>query len=227
MKYPFASLLAVVLLVGCESSDRYQENVSKTVSATGMKTLEVSSVAGTVRIDAANQNTIAVEAVKKGPSAESLSHVHITVATSGDMVTVASTNDDLTTNVNVDFRITAPASLALHVHNTAGTTRIDGFTSDVISDSQAGTIDVTMAKLGDDQRVSLSNTAGTIALRVPKASDATVSAHSTVGTFDTNFSGLNASREMLVGSGGGGTVGNGSAKVSLTTTTGTIDFTGH
>lgn len=222
-----AALCGLLALAGCFSSGsfekRYAESDHKTLAAAGVKTLRVENVAGRVRVEATNANTVEVDATKRATSLDALKQIHIDIKIDGDTIAVVSTNDGVVSNANVDFTIKAPASLALNVTNTAGTTRATGFTNDVSVSSQAGTIDVDMAKLGGAQRIDLSGTAGTVSLTMPRHSDATVDAHSTVGSLHSDFPELTSSRTNVVGESGRGTIGSGSAKVTLNATTGTID----
>jgi hypothetical protein len=226
-----ASLVAILGLAGCFSGNlddsRYQEQVHRTLPSAGVKTLSVDNTAGRVRVEAWNQPDVRIDATKKARDAQGLAAMHIDISSAGDTINVKSVYDVGISNGNVEYTIKAPASLAVHVSNIAGTARVDGFIGNVHVDTQAGTVDVTLPKLGGDQVVDLSTTTGTLALSIPKNSNATVKAHTTVGTFSSDFPSVNASREMVVGEGGGGTIGNGSAKVSLSTTTGTIALDSH
>lgn len=223
-----AVVCGLLVLSGCFNGsleNRYAASEHHTISAAGATTLHVENVAGRVRIEAANGRDVDVEAMKRASSPDGLKSIHIAVTKSGDTVSiVSSTTGDLVVNPNIDLTIKAPSSLALDVSNTAGTARITGFVRDVRVHAQAGTIDVEMAKLGDGQQIDLVGTVGTVSLTVPRHSDATVAAHSTVGSFRSDFSSLRSVRENVVGESGGGTIGSGSAKVTLSATTGSIDI---
>ena len=163
-----ATLFALLALCSCgplnAQDEQYAESFHKTISANGVKTLRLVNTAGTVRIDATAGNDVVIDAVKKGRTAESVGAIHIDVASTGGTISIESRYEVSTAHENVDYRIKAPASLALEVSNMAGTMHLDGFSRDVSAKGQAGTIAVTMAKLGGDQKVDLQSTAGTIAL---------------------------------------------------------------
>jgi DUF4097 and DUF4098 domain-containing protein YvlB len=226
-----ATLFALLALSSCgplnAQDEQYVESIHKTISVNGVKTLRLENTAGTVRIDATAGSDVVIDAVKKGRTAESVGAIHVNIASAGGTISIESRYEVSPAHENVDYSIKAPASLALEVSNMAGTMHLDGFSRDVSARAQAGTIAVAMAKLGGDQKIDLRSTAGTIALTIPRKSDARVDARSTVGTFHSDFEGVEASREMLVGSHGSGTIGNGSAKVTLSATTGTIDLSAH
>lgn len=223
-----ALVCGLLALGGCFNGSlerRYAAGEHKNVSAVGATTLHVENVAGHVRIEATNGRDVDVAVMKRASSPEGLKNIHIAVTKSGDTVSIiSSTTGELVVNSNIDLTIKAPSSLALDVSNTAGAARIIGFTRDVRVHSQAGTIDVELAKLGDGQQVDLVGTVGTVALTIPRRSDATIAAHSTVGSFHSDFPSLSSARENVVGESGGGTIGNGSAKVTLSATTGSIDI---
>lgn len=225
-----ALLLATLVLGGCASTtldNRYEEHTSTSVPAGSATVLRVENTAGRVRIEPWNRGEVHVDIVKRASSADALAQTTVTVTAKGGAVAVVAAHADMTANTNVDLRIQAPASLAVRVHNMAGTTRITGFSGDVTAESRAGTIDVELTTLRGTQRIDLSSTAGTIDLTVPKHADATIQAHATIGSFHSNLPTVASTRTGVVGASGSGTIGSGSARVSLQTTTGSIDLLAH
>lgn len=224
-----AALLGLLTLCGCMggfSENRAHERFDQTLPAAGVTELHLQSVAGTVSIRAWEKPQIRIEAVKSAPDAGALKALHVTVRQSGSTVEVG-TQYDAGFGISrggVEYTIMVPAAVNLQVENTAGTVEIAGMTGNVSADAKAGTIEATMGKAGGDQNINLATTTGTVTLRIPKHSDATVTARSMVGTVESDFPSVTRTRNNLIGSGGSGKIGNGSAAIKLTTTTGTIDL---
>lgn len=222
-------ILTLIAFAGCSgnalSSDRVQEPFHQTASATGIRLVSVDNTAGRIRISASSVSQIRIDAVKRGPDEASVSRIHIDVSKNGDTLAISTRYDSGGfSRGNVNYTIELPASMAIQVSNTAGTTTITGASGDVAVSTQAGTVDVTMARVSGSQNVDLSATTGTVTLRVPNGADATVSARSTVGAFSSDFPSVTSTREHVVGVSAGGKLGSGSARITLETTTGSIDL---
>lgn len=225
-----AALLGLLSLCGCVSGgyseNRVHERFEKTLPSVGVTNLRLQNVAGTVSVRAWDKPQIRVDAVKSGPDQGALNSMHVDVRQSGSAVDVT-TKYDAGFGISrggVNYTIMLPAAVNLQVENTAGTVEIAGMTGDVSADAKAGTIEATMAKAGGGQNIDLATTTGTVTLRIPKHSDATVTAHSTVGTVDSDFPSVTSTRNNVIGSGGGGKIGSGSGTINLKTTTGTIEL---
>jgi hypothetical protein len=201
--------------------------MQQSLSATGVNVLHLENVAGKARIEAWNQSTIRIDARKNAPDVGALRGIHIAIASDRGVVDISTHYDESAAGVShggVDYTIMAPAAVALRISNIAGTTTVGGFTGDVSVKAQAGTVDAMMARVSGNHTIDLSATTGTVTLSIPERSDATVSAHSTVGSFKSDFATVSGSRENVVGSGAGGKIGDGSAQITLNTTTGTIEL---
>lgn len=224
-----AALVGLLTLCGCRggySGNRVHEEVQKTLPAAGVTELHLQSVAGTVSVRAWQNPQIRIDAVKTAPDADGLKALHVNVEQTGSSVEVSTKYDSGfgISRGGVNYTIMLPAAINLQVENTAGTVEIAGMTGDVSADAKAGTIEATMAKASGGQNIDLATTTGTVTLRIPKHSDATVTAHSTVGTVDSDFPSVTSTRNNVIGSGGGGKIGSGSATIHLKTTTGTIEL---
>lgn len=222
-------ILTLIAFAGCSgnalSSDRVQEPFHQTASLAGIRLVSVDNTAGRVRISASSAPQIRIDAVKRGPDEASVSRIHIEVSKNGDTLAISTRYDSGGfSRGNVNYTIELPPSTAIQVSNTAGTTTITGAAGDVTASTQAGTIDVTMARVSGNQNVDLSATTGTVTLTIPKNADARVDAHSTVGGFSSDFPSVTGTREHVVGVRASGKIGSGSARITLETTTGSIDL---
>ena len=79
-----------------------------------------------------------------------------------------------------------------------------------------------VGRVGGDRSIDLRATTGAVTLTIAPGSSATVEANSTVGDFASDVPGMTGEREHIVGARGVGTIGSGSARIRLTTTTGAI-----
>lgn len=212
--------------MGGYSGNRVHEEVQKTLPAAGVTELRLQSVAGTVSVRAWEKPQIRIDAVKTAPDADGLKALHVNVDQTGGSVEVSTKYDSGfgISRGGVNYTIMLPAAVNLQVENTAGTVEIAGMSGNVSADAKAGTIEATMARASGDQNIDLAATTGTVTLRIPRHSDATVTARSTVGTVDSDFPSVTSTRTNVIGSGGSGKIGSGSATINLTTTTGTIEL---
>jgi Putative adhesin len=225
-----AAVLVILALSGCAgvrfSESRVHESFDKTVPSAGVTMLHLKNVAGTIRIEAWNKPQIQIHARKSAPSIDALNALHVEVQEANGVVNVITRYDPGfgVSRGGVEYALMVPGSLNLQVENTAGTMTLAGLTANVSASTRAGTIEATMARVGGNQNIELKTTTGTIELRIPKDSNATVTAQSTVGSMDSDFPGVTSHMQHLIGAGGGGKIGNGSATITLKTTTGSIDL---
>ncbi|KAB2343322.1 DUF4097 family beta strand repeat-containing protein [Actinomadura rudentiformis] len=76
--------------------------------------------------------------------------------------------------------------------------------------------------LAGTSRVEVNTVSGEVTLRVPDSTSATVNLNSAVGQIDTSFAGLDRQDRPPVGRSLGGTIGDGSGKLSVTTVSGGV-----
>jgi hypothetical protein len=217
-----APLLALAFLAACNMS-RVSETSTQSIPVSGPAQLRVDNVAGTVRVNAWDKPVVQIEAKKYAESQDALKYVNVSVEHSGSSVTVKTSYSQPTSNGGVEFTISLPAGSSVEVNNIAGTVNLDGIGGNVNVQSQAGTIEASLPRVEGDRSVILHATTGAITLTIPKDSDATVHAGSTVGAFSTDFS-IPTSRSSMIGAVADGKLGTGSARIDLSTTTGAIDL---
>jgi DUF4097 and DUF4098 domain-containing protein YvlB len=110
----------------------------------------------------------------------------------------------------------------LRISNVAGAVDVAGMEGDLDVETQAGKISADAGIVRANRSIDLRATTGAITLTIAPGSSARVAAQSTVGAFSSAIPGITHERQNIVGSGGGGTIGSGSARIRLATTTGAI-----
>lgn len=228
--HKLVAMVILLALCGCAgggfSKNNVHERFAKTLPASGVTALHLKSVAGTVRVQAWDKPQIRIDAVKSAPDKDALNGLRVAVDETNGTVEISTQYDGGfgASRGGVEYALMVPSGLNLQIENTAGTITLAGLAGDVSADAKAGTIEATMTRVAGNQHIELNATTGTVTLRIPKNSDATVQAQSTIGNFESDFPGLTRTQRHLVGEGANGTIGKGSATIDLTTTTGSIEL---
>ncbi|MBV9719462.1 MAG: DUF4097 family beta strand repeat protein [Candidatus Eremiobacteraeota bacterium] len=229
-----ASRVAVVLaitlgLFGCNGAfgERVHETVAQSVATGAAPRVRVENVAGTVRIVGWGKPEAEVIATKYGYDAQELRNISVAVRSEPAGVAVvtsyaAGSQGGGGHQGGVNYRISVPTAASLNVQNTAGAVDVDGIAGDVAVTTEAGEITASVGRVAGSRAIDLNATTGAITLTIAGGSSARVEAGSTVGNFSSDVPGVSAVRENVVGSRGSGTIGTGSGRIRLTTTTGAI-----
>jgi hypothetical protein len=224
-----ATTLCGVILAVCACAgafgERVHEQFHQLVSVSGVPTVRVDNVAGTIRIDAWPKPTVSVEATKYGYDAGEVRNIAIDIRTEGSTIFIATKYRGVTHQGGVRYTIWVPANAAVDVRNVAGTVDLAGVAGNVTVETQAGSVGADLGRVDGDRSIDLHATTGAIKLSMTRDSSASVEASSVVGAFSSDFPEISASRENVVGVRAAGKIGSGSANVRLTTTTGAIDLT--
>lgn len=222
--YRAVSIAAIVALGACSHSfgERAHEQFHRSIDAGTAPLVRVDNVAGSVTIEARPGGAVDVVATKYARDEQQLRSVTIDVRQSDGTVAIATTYHAALTRAGVRYRIGVPAGASLRISNVAGAVDIAGVGGDIRVETQAGEIAVDAGTVSGKRTIGLHATTGAVTLSIAPGSDASVEAQSTIGDFATDISGITSSRENLVGVRGGGRIGNGSAQIRLTTTTGAI-----
>jgi DUF4097 and DUF4098 domain-containing protein YvlB len=215
---------ALLALCACggSSGERVHEQFHRAIDSGATPVLHVDNIAGAVAIEAWAKPVVNIVATKYGYDASELRTVNINVNREGDGIFVVTTYSGGNHSGGVRYRISVPAGASVQVGNVAGSVSVGGVTGNVSVETQAGTIDATLGRVDGDRSIDLRATTGAITLRIRHESSATVSAESTVGSFSSDVPGIVQSRENVVGVRANGTLGSGSARIRLNTTTGSI-----
>lgn len=218
------SLLLPLALQACSGAfgERMRENVHQTVAAGGAPIVRVDNVAGAVRVEGWNKPFVDVQATKYGHDESELRSIAINVGRQGNEVVIATRYGGGVHGGGVRYRISVPSGASLHVSNVAGAADFTGIDGDFDVETQAGEITADVGVVRANRSIDLRATTGAITLTIAPGSSARVTAQSTVGDFSSSIPGITQERRNIVGSGGGGTIGSGSARINLTTTTGAI-----
>jgi DUF4097 and DUF4098 domain-containing protein YvlB len=215
---------ALLGLCACNGAfgERAHEQFRRAVPVGPAPLVRVDNVAGEVRIAGWSKPIVDVEATKYGRDAEELRNVAIAVRAAEDGVSIATSYAGGTNGGSVRYRISVPADASLQIGNVAGAVEITGVRGNVGVETQAGEIAADVGRVAGDRSIDLRATTGAITLTIAPESSATVAASSTVGAFASDVPGISQEREHIIGARGGGTIGSGSARIRLTTTTGAI-----
>lgn len=218
------ALLLPCLLQACNGGfgERVRQTIHQSIAAGSAPAVRVDNVAGAVRIDGWNRPFVDVQATKYGYDDRELRSIAIDVGRQGDEVAIATRYSGGVHGGGVRYRISVPNDASLRISNTAGAVDFAGVRGDLDVETQAGEITADAGIVGGNRSIDLRATTGAITLTITPGSSARVEAQSTVGDFSSNVAGISQERRNIVGSGGGGTIGSGSARIRLTTTTGAI-----
>lgn len=218
------ALVLPLMLQACSNAfdERVHEDVHRTVAAGGAPTVRIDNVAGAVRIEGWNKPLVDVRATKYGYDERELRSIAIDVGRQDDEIAVVTRYTGGVHGGGVRYRISVPSGSSLHVGNVAGLVEVAGVRGDLSIETQAGKITADADVVAGNRSVDLRATTGAITLVIAPGSSARVEAQSTIGDFSSDVPGVSQERRNIVGSRGGGTIGSGSARISLTTTTGAI-----
>ncbi|MGA2761195.1 MAG: DUF4097 family beta strand repeat-containing protein [Candidatus Cybelea sp.] len=215
--------VALLTLYACAGSfgERVHEQFHQAVDSGAMPIVHVENIAGTVQIAVWAKPVVDIVATKYGSDASDLRSITISVNRAGDGIFVVTTYGDGDRG-GVRYRISVPAGASVQVGNVAGAVSVGAVTGNVNVETQAGTIEANLGRVDGDRAIDLRATTGAITVRIARESNATVNAQSTVGGFSTDVSGIEQSHENVVGVRASGTIGSGTARIRLNTTTGAI-----
>ena len=221
--YRAVYIAAIVALGACSHSfgERAHEQFHQSVDAGAAPLVRVDNAAGSITIEA-RPGAVDVAATKYARDEQQLHLVTIDVHQSDGTVAIATTYHAALTRAGVRYRIGVPAGASLRISNVAGAVDIAGVDGGIRVETQAGEIAVDAGTVRAKRTIDLHATTGAVTLSIARGSDASVGAQSIIGDFATDISGITSSRENLIGVRGVGRIGNGSAQIRLTTTTGAI-----
>jgi hypothetical protein len=218
-----AALLALLPATGCAGGAmgmRVTQEVDTHVSQ-APRTLEVHDPVGSITIDSWSRRDVQVDALKRASSNDDLRAITVSVQPQGGRLIVsADLGDHSTSNRGVDFTIHVPATTNLDVHGNVGAVKATAFSGNVDADVDVGSLKVAMTSLTGSQHVDLRTSVGEIRLTVPRRPNAAFTADTSVGNISSDVP-LQVERKMVSANAHGST-GSGSAKVTLSASTGSI-----
>lgn len=197
--------VAALMLCACSVGERVHEKFHQRLDSGTAPSVKVDNVAGTVAIETWAKPSVDVSATKYGYDASELGGITIDVGRAPDGISIKTRYEGDNHNGGVRYTIA-------------------GVTGNVAVETQAGTIDAQLGRVEGDRSIDLRATTGTVTLRIARDSSASLEARSVVGSFATDFPGIDQSRENIVGSRAGGKIGAGAARIRLATATGAISI---
>ena len=215
---------ALLALYACAGSfgERVHEQFHQAIDSGATPIVHVENIAGTVQIAVWAKPVVNIVATKYGSDASDLRSITISVNRAGNGIFVVTTYGDGDHGGGVRYRISVPAGASVQVGNVAGAVSVGAVTGNVNVETQAGSIEANLGRVDGDRAIDLRATTGAITVRIARESNATVNAESTVGGFSSDVSGIEQSHENVVGVRASGTIGSGTARIRLSTTTGAI-----
>lgn len=220
-----AAAFAIFLtLTACSGTfgGRVREQVHRTVAAGAAPAVEIENVAGTVRVVGWAKPIVDVQATKYGYDAVELRSVAVDVTRQADGVSIVTHYGNDVHGGGVRYRVSVPIDASLRISNDAGAVDLAGVLGDLTVQTEAGEITADAGRVDGNRSIDLRATTGAITLNIGPGSSATVQASSTVGDFASDVPGVTETREHIVGARGSGTIGTGSGRIRLETTTGAI-----
>ncbi len=222
-------------------------NMSFSLKAGGRISLE--NINGDVTITGASGDAVTITALKKADSQDYLEGMEIKVDASDDLIRIdtehpdkgggfwnwgdegggsitytlsvpSSANLDVIESVNGDVRISGVLG-TVKAETVNGEIEASGLSGDVNLETVNGSVEAAFASLGGDQRVDCETVNGKITLSLPSSTSASFSAETVNGGIDGDDFGL-ATNKGFVGRDLSGKVGEGSARVNLSTVNGAI-----
>ncbi|HEV7178572.1 MAG TPA: hypothetical protein VGN11_01775 [Candidatus Baltobacteraceae bacterium] len=212
MKHLAFAVCALLGLNGCvgnlmHSMNKVHEEVTQSVSMSQPGTVTVKNQAGQIRIIVWDKPRVDVDARKSGADQNALRAITVSTTKHGNDVAIETLYGEGTHSGGVDYTIHVPTTSSIDVSNTAGLIEASGLTANVHAESSAGSVRIEMAKLSGNQSVGIDATVGEALLTVPKGANATFRTSTTIGDAKNDA---------------GSTMGNGSAKVTVGTTVGSV-----
>lgn len=217
-----ACVLALITLVACGFGTTVREQVHQTVTDAGSAPVHVDNAAGSIDVTGWDKPTVDVRAEKSADSLQALHDVNVTVRRASDGIHIETTYSGGLHQGGVRYTISMPAGAPLAIGNDAGSVTIGGTRANVDAQTQAGSITADLGTIAGSRTVSLTATTGSVRLTMSRGSSAKVDARSSVGSIRSDFPGVTPSRQNVVGASASGTIGSGSARIRLSTTTGSI-----
>ncbi len=219
-----AALCTFLVLSACNGAfgERVHEQFQRTVATGSSPLVRVENVAGEIRVEGWSKPVVNVSATKYGYDERELRNIAIDVRPEEGGLTIATTYSGGMHHGGVRYAIGVPAGASVRINNIAGMVVLAGVLGDVTIQTQAGAIKANVGRVAGNRTIDVNATTGAITLAIAPGSSATVDASSTVGNFTSDVPGVSRARENVVGARGTGTIGSGSARIHLTTTTGAI-----
>lgn len=230
VKRTFSAVLVTALVlpgcvVGSASAHNVETHVHRTLAASGITSLRIENVAGSISVQGWNKPTVDVQAIEYGSSQDALDRTRVTIARTGTEISVETRYDRGgsvfgNSGAEVDYAIRAPSSLALQIANVSGPTSIRAMDATIDATEVSGRLDADVGPVSGSRSVRLSAVSGAIVLRMARASNARVRAKALSGSVSVFFPA--DVRRGFVGNSTTGTVGTGSASVTISTVSGSI-----
>lgn len=228
---PFLLMAAVLLLSGCIDasalgSHNVEVRVHRSLPASGVSTLSVENVSGSISISVWDRPSVDIRALTYGFDQGAVDRTHVVATQYGSEISVK-TEYDNSNNIfgnrnggEVDYTIRIPKNLNVSVTNISGPTTVDGIAGNLDATEVSGRLDANLGALTGTRSVHMSAVSGRITVRIARASDARVEASTISGPVDFFFPA--DTHRGFVGTSATGRLGKGTSSMTLHTVSGPI-----
>lgn len=221
------ALTGCVTAVSAAGGGHVQQHTHQTVAASGISSLRVSNVSGSVTVTGTGGNSISIDAVKRANDNDAIAHTHVDVNRNGSQLTVSTRYDKnglfgSSNGASVDYTIRVPAHTGIDVRNVSGDIFIKGLAGDVRADDVSGDVNASLGRVDASRTVQVSAISGAIDVHVAKNSSASVQAKTISGAIHAFFP--SDIHKGYVGESLNGSIGDGSGKMDLHTISGAINI---
>lgn len=222
--------------------------ISKTFSLAADGRVSLENINGNVTIEGWDQDQVSVDAVITARTKNGLDRTEVVIDASSDRIHIETTyakneggwSRDNGSEVEYTVRVPRTAQLdevelvngSLELRGVGGDVRaslvngrarVEGLAGNVEISTVNGSLNVSFAELGGGQRISLESVNGSLELSVPGYADAQFDAETVHGRISNDL-GLEVEKGRWVGSKLRGSLGGGSAQVSLENVNGSIEI---
>lgn len=220
-----------LLLAGCIdattfASHNVEARLHRTMASSHVAQLSVENVAGAVTVLAWNRPSVDISSLTYGVDQAAVDRTHVVIEQNGPEISVKTEYDRSNgffgngNGAEVDYTIRVPKNLNVSVTNVSGPATINGVAGNVDATDVSGRIDASLGALTGTRRVHISAISGRITVRIARASNARVDASTISGPVDFFFPAN--THQGYASTSANGTLGTGSATMSLHTVSGRI-----
>ncbi len=243
------TMLATTLVLGATAAwagDSYKESFNQTYPLDAKGSVSLENVNGDVTVAVWDRSEVRVEAVKECESRDDLDKLKIDVTASASTIHIETRYPETRgwfgghDRCGVDYTVTVPKLAALdkvelvngdlsvagaggdiRAETVNGTVSVSDASGDINLETVNGVAEVSCASVDASQRIEIDSVNGAIELRLPAQVSARVQAETVNGRISNDF-GLPVNKHQFVGSDLSGSIGAGSAEISLETVNGAI-----
>ncbi|HEV3154302.1 MAG TPA: DUF4097 family beta strand repeat-containing protein [Candidatus Baltobacteraceae bacterium] len=231
MKYWLLSAAVLATLTGCfatigdSTSRAVQQHMHQVIPAAQLRVLRIENVSGTIDITGTNAPVATLDITKFAGHQDAIDDTEVVVSRSAEEVDAHTHYQSSgwfgNPRAGVDYKVSVPARVAIHVANVSGPVTIRGVSANVEIQEVSGAIDASLGRVGDERDIRINTVSGGTKLAVARNSDVTVDVKTVSGSVNGFFS-MDVNKGF-VGETAHGRIGNGSATINVNAVSGSVD----